>query len=84
MAFVMRDGWKEEPVSITGAEYVEPSASEPLRPGQRVSHLFPRSVMLLAFSRGPYRRRQASRRVAGGGAAGNRERAHRGLDVAVR
>jgi glyoxylase-like metal-dependent hydrolase (beta-lactamase superfamily II) len=45
MAFVMGDGWKEEPVSITGAEYVEPSASVPLRPGQRVSHLFPRSVM---------------------------------------
>jgi glyoxylase-like metal-dependent hydrolase (beta-lactamase superfamily II) len=45
MAFVVRDGWKEEPVSITGAEYVEPSVSEPLRPGQRVSHLFPRSVM---------------------------------------
>jgi glyoxylase-like metal-dependent hydrolase (beta-lactamase superfamily II) len=45
MAFVMREEWKEEPLSITGAEYVEPSAEMPLRPGQRVSHLFPRSVM---------------------------------------
>ena len=45
MAFVMRDEWKEEPLSITGADYVEPSAEMPLRPGQRVSHLFPRSVM---------------------------------------
>src|SRR5260370_23337132 len=45
MAFVMRDGWKEEPQSITGAEYVEPSASALLKPGQRVAHLFPRSVM---------------------------------------
>ena len=45
MAFVMRDEWKEEPVSTTGAEYVEPSATELIKPGQRVSHLFPRSVM---------------------------------------
>jgi hypothetical protein len=45
MAFMMRDDWKEEPVSITSAEYVEPSASVPFRPGQRVSHLFPRSVL---------------------------------------
>lgn len=45
MAFVMRDEWKEEPLSITGSEYVEPSAEMPLRPGRRVSHLFPRSVM---------------------------------------
>jgi glyoxylase-like metal-dependent hydrolase (beta-lactamase superfamily II) len=48
MANAARDGWKdwkEEPVSITGAEYVSPSVAEPLRPGQRVSHLFPRSVM---------------------------------------
>jgi glyoxylase-like metal-dependent hydrolase (beta-lactamase superfamily II) len=45
MAFVMRDGWKEEPLSTTGADYVEPSAEMPLRPGQRVAHLFPRSVM---------------------------------------
>src|ERR1700678_1298202 len=45
MAFVMRDEWKEEPVSTTGAEYVEPSATEPIKPGQRVSHLFPRAVM---------------------------------------
>ena len=45
MAFVMWDEWKEEPLSITGADYVEPSAEMPLRPGQRVSHLFPRSVM---------------------------------------
>jgi hypothetical protein len=28
VAFVMRDEWKEEPVSTTGAEYVEPSATE--------------------------------------------------------
>ena len=45
MAFAMRDDWKEEPLSITGADYVEPSAEIPLRPGQRVSHLFPRSVL---------------------------------------
>src|SRR6266567_2702917 len=45
MAFVMREGWKEEPQSITGAEYVEPSATARLQPGQRVAHLFPRSVM---------------------------------------
>jgi glyoxylase-like metal-dependent hydrolase (beta-lactamase superfamily II) len=45
MAFVMRDEWKEEPLSITGAEYVEPSTEIPLRSGQRVSHLFPRNVM---------------------------------------
>jgi glyoxylase-like metal-dependent hydrolase (beta-lactamase superfamily II) len=45
MAFVMQDGWKEEPVSITGGDYVEPSAEMPLRSGQRVAHLFPRSVM---------------------------------------
>jgi glyoxylase-like metal-dependent hydrolase (beta-lactamase superfamily II) len=45
MAFVMRDEWKEEPLSITGAEYVEPSTEMPLRSGQRVSHLFPRNVM---------------------------------------
>ncbi len=45
MAFVMQDGWKEEPISITGADYVEPSAEMPLQSGQRVSHLFPRSVM---------------------------------------
>jgi len=45
MTFVMQHGWKEEPLSITGAEYVEPSAEMPLRSGQRVSHLFPRSVM---------------------------------------
>src|ERR1700684_3675575 len=41
----MRDEWKEEPVSTTGAEYVEPSATELIKPGQRVSHLFPRAVM---------------------------------------
>src|SRR6202047_3606691 len=41
----MRDEWKEEPVSTTGAEYVEPSATELLQPGQRVNHLFPRAVM---------------------------------------
>ena len=45
VAFVMRDEWKEEPVSTTGAEYVEPSATELIKPGQRVSHLFPRAVM---------------------------------------
>jgi hypothetical protein len=37
MAFAMRDEWKEEPVSITGAEYVEPSATELIRPGQVAS-----------------------------------------------
>ena len=41
----MQDEWKEEPVSTTGAEYVEPSATELIKPGQRVSHLFPRAVM---------------------------------------
>jgi len=40
MAFAMRDEWKAEPVSITGAEYVEPSATELIKPGQRVAHLF--------------------------------------------
>ncbi len=25
--------------------YVEPSATDPIKPGQRVAHLFPRSVM---------------------------------------
>jgi glyoxylase-like metal-dependent hydrolase (beta-lactamase superfamily II) len=45
VAFVMRDEWMEEPVSTTGAEYVEPSATELIKPGQRVSHLFPRAVM---------------------------------------
>lgn len=45
MAFAMRDEWKEEPLSITGADYVEPSAEIPLQSGQRVSHLFPRSVL---------------------------------------
>ena len=45
MTFVMRDEWKEEPVSTTGAEYVEPSSTELIKPGQRVSHLFSRSVM---------------------------------------
>jgi hypothetical protein len=43
--FVMQDEWKEEPASTTGAEYVEPSATELIKPGQRISHLFPRSVM---------------------------------------
>ena len=45
VAFVMRDEWKEEPVSTTGAEYVEPSATELIKPGQRVSHLFPRMII---------------------------------------
>ena len=45
MAFAMRDEWRKEPVSTTGAQYVEPSAAELIRPGQRVSHLFPRAVM---------------------------------------
>jgi glyoxylase-like metal-dependent hydrolase (beta-lactamase superfamily II) len=40
----MRSEWKEEPVSTTGATYVEPSATELIQPGQRVSHLFPRAV----------------------------------------
>jgi glyoxylase-like metal-dependent hydrolase (beta-lactamase superfamily II) len=41
----MQDEWKEEPVSTTGAEYVEPSATQLIKPGQRVSHLFPRAIM---------------------------------------
>src|ERR1700679_1148012 len=41
----MRDEWKEEPVSTTGADYVDQSATELIRPGQRVSHLFPRMIM---------------------------------------
>ena len=45
MAFAMRDEWKDEPVSTTGASYVEPSATDPIKPGQRVAHLFPRAVM---------------------------------------
>jgi hypothetical protein len=45
VAFAMRDEWEEEPVSTTGAEYVEPSATELIKPCQRVSHLFPRAVM---------------------------------------
>jgi glyoxylase-like metal-dependent hydrolase (beta-lactamase superfamily II) len=45
MAFAMRDEWKEEPLSITGADYVEPSVEIPLQPGQRVAHLFPRSIL---------------------------------------
>src|SRR5215470_501389 len=45
MAFAMRDNWKEEPLSITGADYVEPSAEIPLQSGQRVSHMFPRSML---------------------------------------
>lgn len=45
MAFAMRDEWKAEPVSTTGAAYVEPSAADPIKPGHRVAHLFPRSVM---------------------------------------
>jgi glyoxylase-like metal-dependent hydrolase (beta-lactamase superfamily II) len=45
MAFSMQDSWKDEPVSTTGAAYVEPSAVEALKPGERVAHLFPRSVM---------------------------------------
>lgn len=44
-AFVMRDEWKDEPESITGTEYVEPSVTELIKPGQRIAHLFPRSVM---------------------------------------
>jgi glyoxylase-like metal-dependent hydrolase (beta-lactamase superfamily II) len=38
MAFVMRDGWKREPLSTTGADYVEPSAAATLKPGQRVCY----------------------------------------------
>jgi glyoxylase-like metal-dependent hydrolase (beta-lactamase superfamily II) len=45
MAFAMRDEWKDEPESITGAEYVDPSVTERIKPGQRIAHLFPRSVM---------------------------------------
>jgi len=45
MGFVMLDGWKEEPVSITAASYVEPSVLAPLRSGERIAHMFPRSVM---------------------------------------
>ena len=45
MAFTMRDEWKNEPVSTTGASYVEPSATDPIKPGQRIAHLFPRAVM---------------------------------------
>ena len=45
MAFAMRPGWKDEPVSTTGASYVEPSATDLIKPGHRVAHLFPRSVM---------------------------------------
>jgi glyoxylase-like metal-dependent hydrolase (beta-lactamase superfamily II) len=45
MAFAMRPEWKDEPVSTTGASYVEPSATDLIKPGQRVAHLFPRSVM---------------------------------------
>jgi glyoxylase-like metal-dependent hydrolase (beta-lactamase superfamily II) len=45
MAFAMREEWKAEPVSTTGAVYVEPSAADPIERGQRVAHLFPRSVM---------------------------------------
>jgi hypothetical protein len=63
MAFEMRGGWAEESLSITGAEYVEPSATELLKPGQRVAHLFARNVMT---------------------AAGDRQRAHRGVDGGLR
>ena len=45
MAFAMRPEWKDEPASTTGASYVEPSATDLIGPGQRVAHLFPRSVM---------------------------------------
>jgi glyoxylase-like metal-dependent hydrolase (beta-lactamase superfamily II) len=45
MAFAMRPEWKDEPVSTTGASYVEPSATDLIKPGRRVAHLFPRSVM---------------------------------------
>jgi glyoxylase-like metal-dependent hydrolase (beta-lactamase superfamily II) len=45
MAFAMRPEWKDEPDSTTGASYVEPSATDLIKPGQRVAHLFPRSVM---------------------------------------
>jgi glyoxylase-like metal-dependent hydrolase (beta-lactamase superfamily II) len=45
VAFAMRPEWKDEPESTTGASYVEPSATNLIEPGQRVAHLFPRSVM---------------------------------------
>ena len=35
----------EEPISTTGASYVEPTAQTPLKPGQRIARLFPRSVL---------------------------------------
>src|ERR1700747_3676 len=41
----MRDEGKEEPVSPPGARSVEPAATALIKPGQRVSHLFPRAVM---------------------------------------
>ena len=37
MAFAVRAEWKDEPVSITGASYVEPSATDPIKSGQRVA-----------------------------------------------
>jgi glyoxylase-like metal-dependent hydrolase (beta-lactamase superfamily II) len=45
VSFTPRDEWKEEPESITGASYVPPSSEVPIKPGQRVSHLFPRGVL---------------------------------------
>src|ERR1700747_3001541 len=41
----MRDEGKEEPVSPPGARSVEPAATALIKPGQRVSHLFPRAVI---------------------------------------
>src|ERR1700727_2727455 len=45
MTFTMRDEWKDEPLSTSGATYVEPSATEPIKPGQRAAPLFRRAVM---------------------------------------
>lgn len=45
MNFRVSGDWAPEPESITGASYVEPSAETLIKPGQRVSHLFPRGVL---------------------------------------
>src|ERR1700745_3158747 len=40
-----RSGGRGERVSTTRASCVEPPARDPIKPGQRVAHLFPRAVM---------------------------------------
>lgn len=45
MTFRVSSNWAPEPESITGAAYVDPSADTLIKPGQRVSHLFPRGVL---------------------------------------